>query len=272
VTGQDPYAYPGSEVLKNLPGLRDAAALQRFEYQRTAVRNLELQATPIRGRYDLAHLKAIHKHLFQDVDVWAGDLRTVSISKAESRFAMPELIQGYSTKVFAAIATDDFLRGLEPRAFADRLAHHFGEINAVHPFREGNGRATRAFLSQLAIDAGHRLDYSCTSTDAWIEASRASFFGDVKPASDLFAAIATAAAAVKPNAQDAAPPSAGIREVFERALDAKSVPESIRPQLFNQELELRTSRGELPSDSPGRARDLRVSDPTEVTKGPTPRR
>jgi cell filamentation protein len=49
------------------------------------------------------------------------------------------------------------LRSLERDAFIDRLTYYLGEVNAIHPFREGNGRTQRAFFEQLAYDAGFTL-------------------------------------------------------------------------------------------------------------------
>ncbi len=66
----------------------------------------------------------------------------------------------YSASVFDALAADNYLKGLPREQFVDRLAFHFGEINSIHPFREGNGRAQCAFTRQLASDAGWSLDWS----------------------------------------------------------------------------------------------------------------
>src|ERR1035441_5302111 len=79
----DPYLYPGTDVLKNVPDLRDAEQLAAFEALNTAARTYELLRNPIAGGFDLAHLKAIHKHVFQDVFAWSGELRTTMLGKAE---------------------------------------------------------------------------------------------------------------------------------------------------------------------------------------------
>jgi len=65
--GSDSYTYPGSEILKNKADIRDQAALDAFEADATAIRLLEMIEKPIQGTFDLAHLQAIHHHLFQDV-------------------------------------------------------------------------------------------------------------------------------------------------------------------------------------------------------------
>ncbi|SPE35320.1 hypothetical protein SBA6_440012 [Candidatus Sulfopaludibacter sp. SbA6] len=79
----DPYLYPGTDVLKNVPGLRDSEQLAAFEALNTGARSYELLQSPIAGGFDIAHLKAIHKHIFQDVFTWAGEFRTTVLGKAE---------------------------------------------------------------------------------------------------------------------------------------------------------------------------------------------
>ena len=107
------------------------------------------------GRYDLAHLQAFHRFVFGDVYPWAGQVRT--ISKAESMFCLPQYIDGYAADIATPLARQDHLTGLDRPAFLDGLAELWADLNALHPFREGNGRATRALLSQLARDAGHPI-------------------------------------------------------------------------------------------------------------------
>jgi cell filamentation protein len=192
---RDPYAYPDLDVLRNRPGIRDAKQLQEFEYRKSTERILELAENPIKGRFDLEHLKAIHKHVFQDVYEWAGQIRTVQISKGASVFAMPGQVESYSKQVFDGLARDKHLKGMDKERFTERLAHHYAEINAVHPFREGNGRSTRVFVDQLAREAGFELDYSKVDAQRWNEAARHSFAGNLGPAKEVFAHIAVPARA-----------------------------------------------------------------------------
>jgi cell filamentation protein len=195
-SGHDPYAYPGTDVLANKAGIRDAERLREFEYRKVVERELELQDAPIRGKFDLGHLQAIHKHLFQDVYAWAGQIRTVGITKENSTFAMPEQIESYGRKVFADIAKDNYLKGLDKQTFAERAAYHFSEQNALHAFREGNGRSTRVFMSHLAREAGYDLDYRKVEAKEWNDMARRSFAGDLRPAVDVFSRIATPMRAV----------------------------------------------------------------------------
>ena len=179
----DPYVYPGTDVLRNKPGLRDSEALRRFEYEQTASRAAELQARPIPGKFDLQHLQAIHKQLFQDVYPWAGEVRTVNLSKGGQRFAGNAFIESYTATLSADLAKENHLRGLDKPQFVERLAHHYNEFNIVHPFREGNGRSTREFFNQLAKQAGYEIDQARIPNDAgqWNRASAAAFNDNLEP-------------------------------------------------------------------------------------------
>jgi cell filamentation protein len=140
--GQDPYCYPGTDVLKNIPGIRDNETLQQFETEISQWEQARIELTPVEGAFDLSHLREIHRRLFQQVYEWAGAIRTGNISRDETLFANHSLIESYGVEVFEKLAGERklWVRDSPPREFLGRLAEYFGEINALHPFREGNGR------------------------------------------------------------------------------------------------------------------------------------
>ena len=181
----DVYCIPGTAVLKNKAGITDQDQLDEYEGDFTAIRLLELTQNPVEGSFDLAHLCKIHQYLFQDVYEWAGEVRSVDIIRGESRFCNVRHIQSYSNTVFSAIATEKYLVNLEPKVFANRLAHYLSEINAIHPFREGNGRVQRLFISQLAEHAGYTLDYSALDQSELYPVMQESFLGNIQPLADL---------------------------------------------------------------------------------------
>ena len=185
----DPYVYPGTDVLRNLQGIRDRKELEQLEARLTFLRGLQLASDPIAGEYDLAHLQAFHRHLFARLYEWAGELRTVVLAKTDL-FCLPEHIESYGTEMFDKLAAEDWLRGLDRELFIDRLAHYFGDVNALHPFRDGNGRAQRAFFTQLAADAGYRLDWQLLDPHRNTDASMAAMQGDEAPMRSLLNEIA----------------------------------------------------------------------------------
>ncbi len=174
----DPYCYPGTTVLKNRADIRDQATLDAFEDDAASARAEEPYPE---GRLGVSHYKAIHRHLFQDVYSWAGKFRTVRISKGGSMFCYPEHIDGEMRRLFAGLKQDGFLRGLTADAFASRAAHLLAELNAIHPFREGNGRTQLAYLTMLAEKAGHPIDLERMNPEEILNAAIASFRGDEAP-------------------------------------------------------------------------------------------
>ena len=115
----------------------------------------------------------------------------MDIIRGESRFCNVRHIQSYSNTVFSAIATEKYLVNLEPKVFSNRLAHYLSEINAIHPFREGNGRVQRLFISQLAEHAGNYLDYSALDQAKLYPVMQESFLGNEQPLSELIFQIIT---------------------------------------------------------------------------------
>lgn len=171
----DPYTYPGSTVLRNKLGLTDATRLNRME--RRLVTQRAAEGIPA-GGFDLAHLRAIHRHLFQDVYDWAGELRTVEIAKGEHQFQFRRFIETGMRDVHQRLTRAAFLRGLRWTDFATAAGQIMGDVNYVHPFREGNGRTQLFYLAQLAEQAGHPIDLTRLSSRRWIAASRAAHGGD----------------------------------------------------------------------------------------------
>jgi cell filamentation protein len=130
------------------------------------------------GELDFVHYCAVHHHLFQDVYEWAGKPRTVRISKQNNPFCFPEHIEAQATKLFANLKANGFLESLEPNDFAIQAAHFLAELNAIHAFREGNGRAQLTFFSMLADNAGHALHLERLDPDEMLNAMIESFEGD----------------------------------------------------------------------------------------------
>jgi cell filamentation protein len=171
----DPYTYENSTVLINKLDLRDQGELDDFEAEITNARAGE----PLpEGNLDFAHFCAIHHHLFQDVFDWAGTPRTVRISKQGSAFCFPEHIDAQTTKLFSDLKAKKFFENLPATEFAENAAHFLAELNAIHAFREGNGRTQLTFFALLADRAGQTLDLEQLDPDAMLHAMIASFDGD----------------------------------------------------------------------------------------------
>ena len=165
----DPYVYPGTRVLRNKLGILDLAKFEYFEREIVLMRARE--GIPS-GNFDLKHLRAIHRHLFQDIFDWAGEIRTVEISKDDSQFQFRQYIETGMADVHRRLVASDFLKGLKPGEFSTEAAKIIGDVNYVHPFREGNGRTQLQYLKQLSERAGHPLDLTRIDALGWLEGSK----------------------------------------------------------------------------------------------------
>ena len=168
---RDPYLYPETDVLKNNYNIMNNYDLKDIEADFTNTRQAELYDNPIKGKFDLNHLKSIHKHIFQDLYPWAGEVRSTSIEKGISKFTTQENLENHQKAIFGKLHQENYLKWESPEQFADRSAYFLGEINKLHPFREGNGRAQREFFRELAKEAGHELDLSKISKSQMLVAS-----------------------------------------------------------------------------------------------------
>jgi len=174
----DTYCYPGTDVLRNKAEITNAEDLDAYEGELSTLRSIEILENPVAGQFNLAHLQRIHLALFQDVYDWAGEIRTVDISRGNSRFANVRFIEAAANDIFNKLARENWLKGLDADALSKRLAHYLSEINALHPFREGNGRVQRIFISQLSQSAGYQLDYSDLEQEQIYRAMELAFNGD----------------------------------------------------------------------------------------------
>lgn len=174
----DPYAYKGTTTLKNKLGLRDPAQLEAFEVEMTTLRARE--PLPL-GAFNARHYRGVHRHLFQDVYNWAGKYRTVRTAKGGNAFCYPEYIDGEMTTLFATLPSA--LAASEAELFISQAARFLGELNAIHPFREGNGRSQLAFMAMIGETAGFTLDFARVRRESFMPAMIASYAGNLKPLS-----------------------------------------------------------------------------------------
>lgn len=159
------YFIPGTEVLRNRVGAATPEALRDAENDLVEARIIELRESAIllgdRG-YGLGFLQAIHRQLFQDVYDWAGDVRTVGIEKGQESFCPPDNIAQAMDHVASEISERKLLLTVAADALPRTVAYLYDYVNFAHPFREGNGRATREFFDLLLSERGVGLDWQRT--------------------------------------------------------------------------------------------------------------
>ena len=172
------YCYPPDyQILRNKLNLHSASELDFFEREFVTFR--AMQDLP-RGDFDLDHLRALHFHLFQDIYEWAGDVRCVEISKGGSQFQFRRYIETGMGDVHRRIQAQGYLRGLSAERFSYKAGDIIGDVNYIHPFREGNGRTQLYFLKQLAQQAGHNIDLTQVKPAKWMVASRIAHRADYR--------------------------------------------------------------------------------------------
>lgn len=175
----DPLCYPGTQVLMNRAGLHDQDQLDQFEHLMFLTR-AEEPLPP--GNLDFVHYKAIHQHYFQDVYDWAGKPRSIRTGKGGNWFCYPEFIDIEMERVFTQLADEGHLANVRSRQeFAVRASQYIADVNAIHPFREGNGRCQLTLLSILSDLAGFPMDEDQIDPPALMTAMIASFAGDLGP-------------------------------------------------------------------------------------------
>ena len=179
------YCYPASDVLINKLGIREQEKLHDFERRLTMLRLLELIDKPLKGRFDFEHLQSIHQYIFQDIYDWAGEVRKVDIAKG-NMFCKVMYIQTQAEEIFSNLKKDNYLEDLTKDVFIKKLAYYFSEINALHPFREGNGRSQREFVRSLALWNGYIINFDNISEDEMLQASQASFLCNYEKMEELF--------------------------------------------------------------------------------------
>ena len=182
--GQDPYCYPGSTTLRNRLNLQDEDELSKAELDLSSIAANEIEFMP--PPYGLARLKQIHKHLFCDVYDWAGEIRTVDISKEQTRFCSVQRIEPESTRIFDRLAQNSWFADASREALVSGLAEVFGDVNVIHPFREGNGRAQRILFDQIVVNAGYEINWWIVNPEEWIGANVDAVICDYRALTEIF--------------------------------------------------------------------------------------
>ena len=176
--GGEDTIYMNGGVFKNKLSIQDSELLETAEKEFSAVRAQYLLLQSITGNFDLAHLQAIHRELFGDVYDWAGEIRRIDISKGNTRFANFAFIENESRKLLEKLRSENYLQGLDKDKFAERAAYYLGELNVLHPFREGNGRTLRLFITQLAMKNGLQIHWQNISAEQMIQACIQAYHAD----------------------------------------------------------------------------------------------
>lgn len=184
--GENFYCYPGSTVLMNKLNIKDGDRLQDIERRITYANIISFGEKPLKGVLDLKYLQKIHKFIFGDIYGWAGQIRGGKfLTKGNAVFCVADMIPTYADNLFGKLRGENWLRGLKCDDFIDRLAYYMGEVNTLHPFREGNGRTQRVFFTELSRRARYELDFSKAKPGELLEADIAAYDKNYSLLTDL---------------------------------------------------------------------------------------
>lgn len=165
------YCYPNSFILKNKLNITDEKELKQAEREITSLRTAQALVERIDGKFDFEHLKEIHRFLFGDIYDWAGMVRNVNIAKG-NQFCRFDFIEEQMEELLSKLKKENYLLDCKVKFdLAKRLAYYLGEINAIHPFREGNGRSQRMFIEYLSFHVGYQFDFMKITSQEMLEAS-----------------------------------------------------------------------------------------------------
>ena len=172
--------YPGTTVLINKLDIRNDKLLAEAEQTITAINYAQIENEFEFVDVDFEYYKNIHKRLFYDIYEWAGMVRSVNLSKKGTAFCEYKEISELAEKRFGRLKRDNFLVDLDFETFVDEFTDLYVDLNYLHPFREGNGRTHRLFLTLLVRNAGYSIDFSQCDLDMLMIATIKSAQGDAE--------------------------------------------------------------------------------------------
>lgn len=152
------YTYKNSSVLKNKLNIITEEKLKEYETKMVALKLASIDKADFKRTYDEEHLKAIHKYLFEDVYDFAGQYRLENITKDNFIFSQYQYIDENIKEVFKKTN----IQSLEDLPFEEliiKLSDFMTDLNVLHPFREGNGRATREFIREFLDKLGFEINW-----------------------------------------------------------------------------------------------------------------
>ncbi len=176
--------YKNTRCLYNFFDIRDRSKLRKIAIYITSLRTAEIMINPIDGPFDSEKLEAIHSSLFSDIYPSAGTFRTKMAAK-RTEFCRPEYIVSSLKDLFNKLRNDRYLRNLDRDSFINDLAFYMGELEAIHPFINGNAQATRLFFWELIYFAGYVIDWKDCDPDRFLEADICAIDGDYQPLIDV---------------------------------------------------------------------------------------
>ena len=171
------YTYKGTNILVNKLDIKDKRKLERYEKKMVAFKLATINEVEFPNVFDEKRLKFIHNYLFCDVYDFAGMYRLENIIKENFVFSQYEYIEDNMKKIVSEINIDE-LKELSFNEFLKKISYLMTELNVIHPFREGNGRAILEFIRELIKECGYDIDFSKIDYNEILKASKEAILDD----------------------------------------------------------------------------------------------
>lgn len=181
--------YPGSTVLINKFGLKDQNKLDIVERQIVLLKGTEIERNAVFSNVDFNYYKEIHRQLFEDIHDWAGTVRTINISKKGTVFSKHDNIEEIGQLKFKRLVKLNYLNNMDESSFFNELTELYNELNMLHPFREGNGRTLRLFITLLVRNTGRDISFAECDSDLLMIATIKAAQGDLSMLKSIFESI-----------------------------------------------------------------------------------
>ncbi|MFA5603958.1 MAG: Fic family protein [Bacilli bacterium] len=151
------YCYPGTDILINKLGIKDKQLLENVDRGFSTFKLSKVYLRKFTGNFDLEHYLSIHRYVFEDLYYFAGEIRNENIQKSGIPFCRPEFVGQYLEYTLLQMKKD-LRKVVDENSLLDYLAYYYGEIDIIHPFREGNGRVQREFFRQYMEYVNSKLN------------------------------------------------------------------------------------------------------------------
>jgi len=165
----------GTDIPKNKLNITDSELIHQIEHNllTQAYEQFSLQLNE-QTTFDETYFISLHKKTFESLYDFAGVYRNVNMSKGESQFCLASYLENESKRIFDELEKENYLvNSVDKNEYAKRLAYYQGELIALHPFYELNGRILRLFFDMICLYNGYKpIDYSdVIDNGKYIEAS-----------------------------------------------------------------------------------------------------
>lgn len=189
--GTQKDCYPDTTILVNKFGIKNQKELDSVERQLVLLKGSQIEKNTAFENVDFDFYKSLHHQLFSDLYEWAGKIRSINISKKGTVFCQSDEIERIGILKFKRLEKLNFLKNLNKEEFVEELTELYNDLNMLHPFREGNGRTLRLFVTLLARNAGYNISFAECDSDLLMIATIKAAQGDTNLLREVFSELVT---------------------------------------------------------------------------------